>query len=622
MKTLISQVIQNRAARVALAAVAAAGLSACGGDDDDDDIVFPSDNTIADIVIADERFTTLETALSTAGLVDALEAPADTFTVFAPTDAAFALIPEADLNALLADNDALTATLLYHVVQGKELDAGEIVAGGDARLETMSGKYIDVDVEGEAGAETVMVENATVTITDIEADNGIIHVIDAVLMPADNLVEVASAAEPLSTLVSAVAAAGLVDTLSDEAPGFTVFAPTNDAFAAISETVTPLLDTINSDDATDDEKAEAQTALQSVLTYHVLTMQVDSTAAVAAAPLYVETVNGGSLLVDTDDSGNLKINGVDVVPGSVDIEASNGIVHLIDEVLLPKNIVETLQNDSRFETLVTAVVEAELVDTLSAADGMFTVFAPTDAAFEALPEGTLASLLEPENQAELQGILTYHVLDSMVDSATALTLDGQRATTVNGKQVRVSVNDGGTDDDASDDMLMIDGATVTITDIKTSNGIIHVIDTVLLPKDNLVEIAQSDDRFETLVAAVVAADLVETLSDEEGTFTLFAPTDDAFAALEDGVLDSLLMEENKDQLIDILTYHVLPVEVAAETVLTLNGESATTVQGDDVTISVDGSMVDVNDANVIEVDIMGSNGIIHVIDSVLLPPAS
>ena len=190
------------------------------------------------------------------------------------------------------------------------------------------------------------------------------------------------------------------------------------------------------------------------------------------------------------------------------------------------DIVDTAVADGRFTTLVAAVQAAELVDTLKG-EGPFTVFAPTDDAFAALPEGTLDSLLLPENKQALTDILLYHVVSGKVMAAdvTALT----SATTVLGKDVTVKVDMGN---------VYINEAQVVITDIATSNGVIHVINAVLLPpadeaameeKNTIVDIAVADGRFTTLVAALTAADLVETLSGE-GPFTVFAPTDDAFAA--------------------------------------------------------------------------------------------
>ena len=188
-----------------------------------------------------------------------------------------------------------------------------------------------------------------------------------------------------------------------------------------------------------------------------------------------------------------------------------------------------------------------------------------------------------------------------------------------GKDVTVKVENGD---------VYINDAKVIITDIETSNGVIHVIDAVILPpadedammeeKNTIVDIAVADGRFNTLVAAVTAADLVETLSGE-GPFTVFAPTDDAFAALPAGTLDSLLLPENKQALTDILLYHVVSGSVMASDVVGLS--SAPTVLGKDITITVKDGNVYLNDTiQVIITDIEASNGVIHVIDAVLLPP--
>lgn len=276
------------------------------------------------------------------------------------------------------------------------------------------------------------------------------------------------------------------------------------------------------------------------------------------------------------------------------------------------DIVDTAIADGRFTTLVAALQAAELVDALKA-EGPFTVFAPTDDAFAALPEGTLDSLLLPENKQALTDILLYHVVEGKVMAADVTGL--KSATTLLGKDVAVKVDMGN---------VYINDAKVIITDIETSNGVIHVVDAVILPpteeaaSSTIVDIAVADGRFTTLVAAVTAADLVETLSGE-GPFTVFAPTDDAFAALPEGTLDSLLLPENKQQLTDILLYHVVSGKVMAADVVTL--PSATTVLGKDVTITVKDGKVFLNDTvEVIITDIEASNGVIHVIDAVLLPP--
>ncbi|NJK48712.1 fasciclin domain-containing protein [Candidatus Gracilibacteria bacterium] len=135
--------------------------------------------------------------------------------------------------------------------------------------------------------------------------------------------------------------------------------------------------------------------------------------------------------------------------------------------------------------------------------------------------------------------------------------------------------------------------------------------------DNIVDIATSNDSFSTLAAAIEAAGLRETLSSSNGSFTVFAPTDEAFAALPEGTLEELLKPENRDELVKILTYHVVPGRVTSEQ---LSNGSVETVEGQSVTVDVGEREIKVNDSNVIRADILASNGVIHVIDRVLIPP--
>ena len=275
-----------------------------------------------------------------------------------------------------------------------------------------------------------------------------------------------------------------------------------------------------------------------------------------------------------------------------------------------KSIVDIAVEDGRFGTLVTALQAADLVETLSG-EGPFTVFAPTDDAFDALPEGVVAGLLE--DIPALTDVLTYHVVSGSILAEQVVKLTS--ATTLQGGDINIEVNG---------DAVMVNDANVIITDIVGSNGVIHVIDAVILPTQaattsdaaakSIVDIAVEDGRFGTLVTALQAADLVETLSGE-GPFTVFAPTDDAFDALPEGVVAGLL--EDIPALTDVLTYHVVSGSILAEQVVKLT--SATTLQGGDINIEVNGDAVMVNDANVIITDIVGSNGVIHVIDAVILP---
>jgi uncharacterized surface protein with fasciclin (FAS1) repeats len=271
----------------------------------------------------------------------------------------------------------------------------------------------------------------------------------------------------------------------------------------------------------------------------------------------------------------------------------------------PKNIVETASANEDFETLATAVVAAGLDGTLSDESAEFTVFAPTDDAFAALDPVFLTNLVENDT-ATLTSILTYHVISGSVMSAD-LT-DGMRVETVNGKYITIEIEDGN---------VYVDDAMVTTVDIECSNGVIHVLDAVIVPKDNIVETAIANEDFETLATAVVAAGLDGTLSDESAEFTVFAPTDDAFAAL-DPVFLTNLVENDTATLTSILTYHVISGSVMSADLT--DGMRVATVEGSTINITIEDGKVFINDAQVIQADIECSNGVIHVIDQVIVPP--
>ncbi len=269
-----------------------------------------------------------------------------------------------------------------------------------------------------------------------------------------------------------------------------------------------------------------------------------------------------------------------------------------------QDIVDIAAGAGSFNTLVAAVKAAGLVDTLKSA-GPFTVFAPTDEAFAKLPKGTVEALLKPENKDQLVAILTYHVVAGKVMASDVVNV--KSAKTVQGQSVSVNVANG---------KVMIDNATVVKADISASNGVIHVIDSVILPKKDIVDTAVEAGSFKTLVAAVQAAGLVDTLKGE-GPFTVFAPTDEAFAKLPAGTVEELIKPENKDKLVSILTYHVVAGNVASSDVVKLS--SAKTVNGAEVSVKVVNGKVMIDGATVVAADIKCGNGVIHVIDSVILP---
>jgi len=271
------------------------------------------------------------------------------------------------------------------------------------------------------------------------------------------------------------------------------------------------------------------------------------------------------------------------------------------------NLVERLERDGRFTTLLAALEIAGLKDTV-ATGGTFTVLAPTDEAFAALPPGTVESLVT--NVTALQNILLYHVLSGkrplsdLVKASTATTLQGNPILTLTeGFKVRIN------------------GQQVDYPSLPASNGITHPVRGVLIPPaadiniNSLVDVLALDGRFTTLITAVQAAGLADALT-TGGPFTVFAPTDDAFAALPAGTVESLVT--NIPALQNVLLYHVLGDSKSAYELLCKR--SAETLQGEEVEVSINRNGFIINQSRVINPNVNTPNGIIHVIDAVLLPP--
>ena len=268
------------------------------------------------------------------------------------------------------------------------------------------------------------------------------------------------------------------------------------------------------------------------------------------------------------------------------------------------DIVETAVAAGKFKTLATALESAGLIETLQG-DGPFTVFAPSDSAFAKLPEGTVASLLESENRGLLTNILTFHVVPGRVAAADVAGLES--ATALNGQRFSIKTSDAG---------VFVGGAKVVRTDIECGNGIIHVVDSVMMPATgDIIATAVEAGDFKTLAAAIEAAGLVEALQGE-GPFTVFAPTDEAFAALPEGTVASLLEPANRHKLVAILKYHVVSGRVYSDQLA--NGQVAT-IGDSSLEISLRDRGAFVNGAKVVKADIETTNGVIHVVDQVLIP---
>ena len=413
-------------------------------------VVLPNE-TVVDVAI-DNGFTYLTTAVVTAELLPALMDPFATYTVFAPTNAAFDALAaglNTDIAGLLALPN-LADVLLYHVlateVASSAITNGQIVAP----LSTTNTLKLTKKANGD-----VFVNQAQVTLADIDGGNGTVHVLNGVVVPFETVVDVAID-NGFTYLTTAVVTAELLPALMNPLGTFTVFAPTNAAFDAIAAGL-----------GTDIAGLLALPNLADVLLYHVLATEVASSAITngqIVAPL--STTN--TLKLTKKANGDVFVNQAQVT--LADIDGGNGTVHVLNGVVVPFETVVDVAIDNGFTTLTTAVVTAELLPALMNPLGTFTVFAPTNAAFDAAATalGTdLAGILALPNLAD---ILLYHVVGS--EALAASLTDGQLITTLQGTDVIV---------DLVNPNVFINQAQVVTADIEGGNGVVHVINGVLLP---------------------------------------------------------------------------------------------------------------------------------------------
>ncbi len=384
---------------------------------------------------------------------------------------------------------------------------------------------------------------------------------------------------------------GLDGALQDVNATLTVFAPTNQAFddiaAALNTDINGLLALPNLDD---------------ILLYHVLGIEVPSsgvTNGTIAQPLSATN----TLKLTLTSNNEVFVNQAQVT--TADLTTDNGVVHVTNAVLLPVETVVDIAIDNSFTSLTAAVIQEELLPVLTNPLGTFTVFAPTDQAFDDLATALNTDVTGILALPNLTDVLTYHVLGAVVNSGDITNGDiAQPVSATNSLKLTVTSNA----------EVFVNQAQVSLADLSASNGVVHVLDAVVLPVETVVDVAL-DNGFTSLAAAVIQAELLPALTDPLAKFTVFAPTNQAFDDLATALntdINGLLALPN---LGDILLYHVVGSEVFAMdlmngTVATLNGESVLVDLTSDVMI---------NDATVTLADVAADNGVVHVIDRVLDP---
>lgn len=607
----------------------------CSDDDDNGPDQMEADPTMVTLNIVEtaqdtESVSSLVAALAKAdesasnNLITTLSDETTNFTVLAPTNDAFAdLLARLDGFDSLDDfnteqlQNLLAAVLTYHVVGGAAVASSALTEG--QVITTVQGEDLTVSISGGVYFTDAAGESAQVTLADVETSNGIIHLIDKILLPQaaidalsdvllSSITDLAIATPTLSNLVAALQAADgdLPTVLAGEGP-FTVFAPTDDAF-----------ETFLSDNGFASLGDVPVDVLTQVLLNHVVSGANFSTDLTAGyiSTLSTAGVGGNNLSMLVDLSSGVTLNG-DSSVSTADVKALNGVVHIVDAVIGLPNIVDHAVANSDLSELVGALTadgNTTFTTLLSDTETDFTVFAPVNAAFSAF--------MNPDAN-DLNAILSNHVIAGAAAFSTGLTNSyvTTAATNADGDNLSMYIN--------TDDGVTINGVSaVAAADIVATNGVIHAVDAVIdLP--TVVTFAVADPNFATLVTALTeltpATDFVSVLSTPNGTdpapFTVFAPTNTAFEALAE------IPEE--DVLTQVLLHHVVAGANVRSSDLNANGNTmATTMEGDSMTITLPGTgdnIADVTDGSgnsdigIIAVDVQANNGVIHVLNKVMIP---
>jgi transforming growth factor-beta-induced protein len=545
---------------------------------------------LVELVEATADLSALYTAILAAGLEVVLSGEGP-LTFFTPTNLAFTAIPD----KLLSPGYVLQLRELiaYHVTNGT-ITSDKLTDGQEINM--LNSEMVAINTtNGVAITDTGGgVSNVIIPSANVLATNGVAHMIDGVLCPTFFHITINDImqGEPRLTTLAGVISQPFRDALRIVRTSATLLAPTNDAFAAMNPT---LLDFIVND----------PTALQDLLLNHVLE------GASPAELLFdgeIITPVGDTPIVVSVSNDAVMVNDATVI--EADDLAINGIVHLLDTVLLPA-LLEVEGEFPMLSSLKTALDLFGLSEILIS--GEYTIFAPTNTAFvnAIVSLNTLNPLLataladgSPNSNWALHivNLLQYHV-------AAGLTFSGalpDEIPMLNGDGVTIDTSSG----------IMINQATVEATDVPRKNALIHVIDSVLLPSwvsKTIVDIATETGSFTTLLSLLTQVNLAETLTSfGQAGFTVFAPTDDAFAGVDtSGLSDAAITR--------ILLYHVVS---GVYPLTVLSSGPVVTVGGLSVDIIVDGTSVAVNNVSVVSANALAANGIIHGIAEVLLPPES
>lgn len=607
-------------------------FTSCSDDDDGGSNPPQNDTNIVEAAQATADLSSLVSALQKADesadndLISALSGDGP-FTVFAPTNAAFAdLLAQLDGFDSLDDfstqelQNLLATILTYHVVSGTAALSTDLTDGQN--LTTLQGGTLTVSTQGGVFIDDATDVDAEVTTANVETSNGVVHIINKVLLPQAILDELADIIlvpiadlvvgnENLESLLFALTAADgdLPTVLRGDGP-FTVLAPTDNAFETF----------LNGSDLAD----IPADVLTNVLLNHVIEGALLQADLEGLGSGYTSTLGTGAgdenLSIFFDTTSGVEFNGVSSVE-TADVKALNGVVHIVDAVIDLPNIVDHAVANPNLTSLVAALTDGgntTFTDLLSDEAQDFTVFAPVNDAFTAFTNPSSNDINDVLSNHVIVGTAAFSsgLTNSYVNTAAEFDTDQPYSLYIN-----------------TDDGVTLNGiSNVAIPDIVATNGVIHAVDVVIdLP--NVVDFVAADPNFDSLEAALTTGgqpDFILTLL-TGGPFTIFAPTNEAFQALLDSndMWDGLT-DIDSGLLTSVLQHHVISGANIRSGDLTPNGDTVTpaTLEGDTFTITLPGTnenIADVTDGagnpgiGIDVVDLQAANGVIHVLDAVLIP---
>ncbi|KAI5607978.1 transforming growth factor-beta-induced protein ig-h3 precursor, partial [Silurus asotus] len=518
--------------------------------------------------------TTTKMYSDRAKLREEIEGPGS-FTFFAPSNEAWAALPIEILDALVSNvNIELLNALHYHMVN-KRLTSDDLKHGS-----SFASMYQDFDVHIQHYSNGIVTVNcARLVKTDQHATNGIVHVVDRVITAVTNNVQsFLDTDDDLSTLQQAVSDAGLTTMLENQG-SYTLFAPTNEAFEKIPK---DMLSRIFNDPV----------ALKDLLNYHILKTMHCAESIVAGTPM--ETLQGTVLEVGCDGD-EMTLNGKAIVTDK-DKLGINGVVHYINDVLLPdsvKTLKELAEGLPQVSTATKLFTDAGLNNQLSGSEPL-TVIVPQNDAFKGRFSMT----------PEMRKLMRNHVLKGKLSSKGLY--HGQELETIDGTKLRVFVYRNN---------LCIENACIAAHDKNGRHGNMFIVDKLLAPPmGTVMDVLKADNRFSTLVGNIQRAGMTELLN-KKGTYTIFAPTSEAFRAMPPADLNKI--QRDPRELANLLKYHI------GDEFLISGGVTSHTrmkpMSGETLELGMRNSTLYVNRVQVVDADIMATNGVVHAVNSIIKP---